>query len=87
MVLFNSYHDWVSTRALSDITKWAGAQVFQQNRIDCFNYERAASFHEINTFYVVDKLTFTVLFCFQFCIPFTLSQNLIIGAVTDWSFH
>ena len=83
MVLLNSYHDWLSTRALPDITKGAGVQVFHQNRIECFNYERAASFHEINTFHVVDKLTFTVLFCFQFFIPFILSQNPVIGAATD----
>lgn len=80
MALLNSYHDWVSTRALPDITKEPGVQVFHQNRIECFNYK---SFHEINTFHVVDKLTFTVLFCSQFCIPFALSQNLVIGSATD----
>ena len=37
MVLLNSYHDWVSTRALPDITKGAGIQVFNQNRIECVN--------------------------------------------------
>lgn len=84
MTLLIYYHDWVSTSPLPDIIKGgAEVQVLQLNKTECFNYWRVISFHEIDPFHVLDKLTFTVLFYFQFCIPFILSQILIIGAVTD----
>lgn len=61
-----SYLDWVTTSSLLDVTKEVTGQVLQLTKIECFNYwRRVAGFHEINSFHVLDKLTFTVLFYFQ----------------------
>lgn len=52
--------------SLTDVTNGVRDHILQLTKIECFNYwRRVAGFHEINSFHVWDKLTFTVIFYFQ----------------------